>query len=282
MAVLEQATLISEEAEYGSGKHTVRRTYLVKADSSLEAQVNALAKAAPAGLTALTANTRYTDAKVSSTRFNVEISYGVASATDLRKQEEQGNPLDWEPKISYPNEESEEPYFKDTEDTPAVNSAAQPFENPPTRRRTRMVIQVEVNVPEGTFDPLVLAAYADTRNGNVVTIDGVTYPTSTLLMSAPQASAKQKWTDATTVIEYRTITFRLLIDPDNNWSDMVADTGCDELIDGKWVPIVDEYGQKVTAPVPLDGNGRKATGDGATLELVPYLASTWSNADFGG
>jgi hypothetical protein len=284
--VMEQPELQSEEAEFRDGKTTVKRTYTAKASTALEAQAAARAKAAPAGLTALSATTRYTDAAKSRTRFTVEIDYGNATASALQQQEQaETNPLDWEPKISYPTEEGEETYFEDCAETAqkVLNSAKQPFDNLRPRRRSRMVIQVEVNVADNDFDPLDIAHFADTTNNAPVTIDGVTYPANTLLMTAPQASAKQKWKTVEIVdeepqevtVEYRTITYRLLIDPDGSWLDEVADVGYDELISGKWVPIVDEHGQKVTKPFPLNGEGRKATGAPATLQFVPYYSETW-------
>ena len=280
MAIIEAPKLISEEAEWADGKPSVRRVYTVKGDSPLECQTLALAIAAPTGLVKLSANTRYTDGKASSTRFSVEISYGIADAVDLRKQEEQGNPLDWAPKISYPTETTDEPYFKDTAGTLVLNSSKQPFDNSPSRRRTRIVISVQMNVPDSTFNPLSLAAYANTTNAAAATVDGVIYPIGTLLMTAPQASEKQKHqVSPEEVIEYRTITFQLLIDPDGTWLDELADTGYDELIDGKWVPICDEHGQKVTKAFPLDGAGRKSTADPATLTFVPYFTGTWGTAD---
>ena len=279
MAITDNPKLTSEEAEWSDCKPSVRRVYSVKGANALECQVAALALAAPSGLVKLSANTRYTDAKASSTRFSVEISYGIAEAVDLRKQEEQGNPVDWAPKISYPTETTDEPYFKDTADTLVLNSSKQPFDNSPSRRRTRTIISVQTNVLNSTFNPLSLAAFANTTNATTATVDGVTYPIGTLLMSAPQASEKQKHqVSPEVVIEYRTITFQLLINPEC-WSDKVADTGYDELVSGKWVPICDELGQKVTKAFPLDGAGRKAAANPATLTFIPYFAGTWGTAD---
>ena len=286
MAITEAPKLISEEAEWSDGKPSVHRVYIVKGDSALECQNSAFAVAAPLGLARLSASTRYTDAKVSSTRFNVDIGYGIPEAKDIQKQEQQGNPMDWAPKISYPTETTDEPYFKDTAGTLVLNSSKQPFDNLKPRRRTRTVISVQMNVANSTFNPLSLAVYADTTNAAATTVDGVLYPIGTLLMTAPQASEKLKYNDTQmvegvpvgTTIEYRAITFQLLINPEG-WKDKLADTGYDELILGKWVPILDELGQKVTKAYPLDGAGRKAATNPATLTFVPYSAGTWGTAD---
>lgn len=84
------------------------------------------------------------------------------------------------------------------------------------------------------------------------------------------------------------ISLEFLFKPDD-WSITFYDVGFNEIIDGKRRAILDQAGNPVSKPVPLDGNGHAAAiGDGGSYEqfqpvplsmryLYPYKAVAMSN-----
>ena len=175
--------------------------------------------------------------------------------------------------LSTTYEESTEPYFTDrygivvTVDAetgertftpggaPVVTSSHERFENFPTRRSGKLILQWVKNYQ--TLPVLQYDAMKHMTNNEGVTIKGIVYPARSLLLLpiVSQETVEQVWN---TKYTYFVVTFRFLVDIKDLHTDKIEDRGYFEL-DGAGKPtrLVMEKGEEPpTAPLPLDGTGK--------------------------
>ncbi len=188
--------------------------------------------------------------------------------------EEEPNPLDDPPRITWDAAEGGEKWFLDHSDPPKPyqNSAGCPFQELPERKSGSFAIKVTKNM--ATFPAaLAVAARFVTNNGSV-TIDGVEFATGELLHGIPSCGPKQVRNE----IEYREVTTTFYIAPSHELE--VLDQGFQELIDDELHDIV--KGQpptRVDVPAPLNGSGRWDWDqeEPVTLTFVPYKPANFSS-----
>ncbi len=179
------------------------------------------------------------------------------------------NPLLRPPEIDYNPTELTEPYFFDESDPvkPAVNTAYEPFDEPPERDSTELELTYTRNYI--SHDPT--AATKPVVNSDPVLIDGVVYAVGTLKDFPPKATKMIEKVNGVDVTYYRkTFTIRARED---GWDHDIESRGYNELSGGAWRRITDSQGKPVTKPYPLDAAVAKAASASttpATVTLKPY------------
>lgn len=216
------------------------------------------------------------------THFDVTVQYTDPDSTVGEIQ----SPLDRPADISYGATEVNAPYFLDCS-TPAkrvVNSAGDPFEQYLEREDGEMAITITVN--EATHDAVAADAFSHTINAGPVTIDGTTFDTGTLKLSPITATKTRErvqnngfWEDFTYYKRTYVVKARK-----KGWSDKVLDVGLNErqgdLATGFTLkPILDFTQQSIKKPWPLDGSGKKQSGD-TTVPPVELEFKPYTQADF--
>lgn len=197
------------------------------------------------------------------------------------------NPLNRPPEVSWNSNETTTAYFLDNSNPPklVVNSAGEPFDNYLERETGELGIQITMN--EATFDASAADAFSHTINDGPVIIDKTTFAEGTLKLSPIQATKVKERVETdgvVMVVTYYKKTYTLKARRDG-WKDKPIDTGLNERVGNlaagfKLKPIVDVTNAPVKKPWPLNGTGRKQSGDTTvppvTLEFEPYKKATWT------
>ncbi len=192
-------------------------------------------------------------------------------------------PTNRTPVFEYDFETLQEAVTEATNGIPVVNSANMPFSPPVEKTYGLGVINIEVNksaIPN-------LGAYFNKINNATVTWDGFSYAQYTLLVTG--AKAKHVWENNTHYVSVHwTVKYNSA-----TWRRRILDAGFYELVqDGSgsgsgsgsssgginagcggsagFRHIVDNYGQPVSAPYPLDGTGRRLPCYETTPVYLPF------------
>lgn len=199
--------------------------------------------------------------------YEVTVSYSSESGSVETIENPLARPTDY----SYEDESVTEPYFRDTDDAPVVNSAGDDFQDLPERERVVGNITITRNV--ATFNDATAQGYRDKINNADKTINGVTYLARVLRIRSWTATGPHEENDVTFWTETIKIGKRV-----DTWDDFFEDRGLNELEGGQPKPITDADGQAIQLPYPLDGSGAKkanATDAPAIITRKPYAAVTF-------
>ena len=197
------------------------------------------------------------------------------------------NPLNRPPEVTWNANESTCAYFLDHSDPPkpVVNSAGEPFDNYLERETGELGIQITMN--EAAFDAAASDELSHTINAGPVIIDQTTFAEGTLKLSpitATKVSELVETEGVTQKFTYYKKTYNLKARRDG-WLDKPIDTGLNERVGDlaigfKLKPIVDVTNAPVKKPWPLNGGGKKQSGDPTVppvaLEFKPYKPAAWS------
>jgi len=172
-------------------------------------------------------------------------------------------------------EEWTEAYFIDADDKLVVNFAGDRFEDFLQRKRGSMVLQITKNL--ATFPAPTYDAIKFTTNSVAETIRGTIYPIDTLLFLPPTVN-EQYETVGETEFHYYATTFRLAADEAFH-QHTIEQRGYQQLVGdpAEKLPILDDAGEPVAAPWPLNSDGTaKAIGAAADVEAFrPYERANW-------
>ena len=182
------------------------------------------------------------------------------------------NPLSRPTQYSYEDSQAQEPYFRDTDDNPVVNSAGDDFTDLPARDSAEGVIVITRNV--ASFNDLTAEGYRNKINSANKTINSVTYATGTLRIVGWSASGPNEENGVTFWTETIRIAKRAA-----GWDHVFEDRGLNQLDDDdKRIPILDANNVQVTVPYPLNGSGAAqatpATAP-AVITFKPYEATSF-------
>lgn len=152
---------------------------------------------------------------------------------------------------------------------PVVNKAFEPFDQMPVRDTSETIITVRRN--EATHNPTLETHSRVVVNSEDVVIDGKSYAAGTLKLSPPAA---QKMTEVVggVPVTYYQKTYKLKYRP-QGWTEKIENRGYSYVSGDKRYPIVDEAGEPVTKPWPLDSFGGKlpnASSNPTILDFEPY------------
>lgn len=181
------------------------------------------------------------------------------------------NPLSQPNKYSYTSESVTEPYFRDTDNKPVVNSAGEVYAQTPQRERSYGVITITRNV--SSYDDATAESYRNLINSGSVSINGTTYAARKLRIKQYDASGPNEQNGVT----YWTETIVIAKRPEG-WDHVLEDRGLNELIDDELYPILDAKMDPVQLPWPLDGEGFACfnpTDTPAQRTYKPYTADNF-------
>lgn len=276
MAVIE-VTIIREEYAQDGNKYNGVRVYQVKTNDINDDVVDALY--ANDGTTAVDdVGDTWGSTKAKSKRatafsedlLTYEVTVEYSSETDPADSFPE-NPLSMPNQYAYSGENVTEPYFRDVDGDPVVNSAGDDYAELPQRERNPRTITITRNV--ATFDDSVAQPYIERINSSSVSINGVSYNARKCRITNYDATGPHEqngveyWTE-TIVIKCRA----------EGWDDKLEDRGLNELDSGKVKPILDTKHEPVVSPYPLNGAGVKkpnATDTPAQRTHKPYTAGAF-------
>lgn len=191
---LEQVQLVSERYANRSGTHTGTRVYAVRFDDLTFTQSDIFT--ADDGTTAIPGTGDDWDGSspasvvgrsYDSTDDQLQVTVTIEYSSSSDKQREAiENPLSRPTVYGYGENGVSEPYFRDVDDLPVVNSAGYEFADMPVRDRSIGTITATRNV--ASFDDAVAESYRDRINTSSVTINGVTYAARTLRIAGWSAT----------------------------------------------------------------------------------------------
>lgn len=276
---LESVELISEQYGVSQGTWTGTRVYAVRfddiefdqddildADDSTTA-IPSVGDAWAVGKPAKAIGKQYAS---SDDQLQVKVTVNYSS-----KQEDQSqtieNPLSRPTQYSYSDSEVTEPYFRDTDNLPVVNSAGDDFADLPQRGRSVGTIQVTRNV--ASYNDGTAESYRDLINNSSRTINGTIYLANTLRIVGWGATGPHEENGTTFWTETISVAKNV-----NGWLDTYEDRGLNQLESGKPKPILDAKNEPVTTPYPLDGSGvaqASATTAPAIITRKPYAAGAF-------
>lgn len=201
--------------------------------------------------------------------------FEVTVTWEPREFSGQPNPADPDPtalppEISFEEDVTTEPVDEDVAGDAITNSSGEPFDPPLQRPFSDPVIVIERNV--ATYNLVFWQPRLYTTNNAIVTIDGQAYATGTLRLRS--AKAKRILVGASKYYALR-IEIGVRID---GWNRRVLDQGYREQISSLtngtpvYKNIVDEQGNPVTSPVPLDGLGGVLKSEAPASDPPVYLA----------
>ncbi|MEM8783893.1 MAG: hypothetical protein AAGE65_13695 [Planctomycetota bacterium] len=197
------------------------------------------------------------------------VSYS-SKATDQATAIE--NPLARPTLYRYGGQPFTEPYFRDVDGEPNVNSAGEEFADLPQRQNATGVIEITDNV--ASFDNAANDSRRNTINGSTVAIGGQSYAEATVYVDQIEANGPFVENGVT----YYTRSVRLLT-REAGWDDVFEDRGLNELDGGELVPIKDQEGNQVQLPYPLNGSGSAAASPTATPAQIvrkPYVRASFA------
>lgn len=194
----------------------------------------------------------------------LDYSTAVEIGEDGQPQSQQ-HPLERKAKVSYRTRKYTESILNTITGHPIRNFALDPLQQDIERART--VIQISRNLPFGDafggqqpLEDLIIENYVGTTNATTflgknpreVLLDdfdteleqesGVVFWATNATFAISRITTAGTGSNATTV---------------GGWVSRKLNAGYRELINGKWVTIFDQYGQRPTRPQLLDGSGRK-------------------------
>lgn len=205
--------------------------------------------------------------------FEVTVNYSSSSEEQEQAQKTTTSPLAEPTQYSYSDQMFQEPYFRDTDDVPIVNSAGEQYAQMPTRDASRGSITITHNV--SSFNDATAEGYRNKINTASATINGHSYAARTLRVRSINATGPSERNGVT----YWKETWVILKNLDT-WDEVFEDRGLNQLdTNGEPKRILDADGIEVSKPYPLDGNGAaKAlpTDAPATGTAKPYLATSFA------
>jgi hypothetical protein len=222
-------------------------------------------------------------AKSVSAKFHSEKANVILVTVDYGEVENEGEQEDTAPwdepdEVSWEDSEGNEPFFRDVDDKPVVNSAGEPFED--FLERDSGELSVTINRNSLDYSASQSVGYRNVINSAPFTLDGASIGKGEAKMSG--ISAKTAYYEGT---KYYQITYKLKLR--ETWKVKIEDRGYNEkdtTNTGKVKPIL-----KGTPPVPvdkpwpLDGAGAKkanSTDKPSQLEFKPYKEKSFSVFNF--
>lgn len=197
--------------------------------------------------------------------FTVTVQYAT------NQNQTASNPLLQPVEISFGVEETVEDVFKDVNGKRFATSAGETFDQFLKRRKTYPTIILTRN--ESSFDPVAMAALANTVNADTVTIDGKEYIPGSLRMR-PIRGTRQVFGN----YKFYRVTIEIVVDHVNLHKTYMQDMGIYQLNGTSLEHIKDVAGLRVTKPWPLDGMGKaraKSTDDPASRVFEEYMPKVW-------
>lgn len=200
--------------------------------------------------------------------YDVTVSFSSKSEDQDQTEED---PLARDTDYDYSDSAITEPYFRDTDDNPVVNSAGEEFADLPQRERSIGRIRVTRNV--SSFSDSTAQGFRDRVNSSSVTVNGTTYAAKTLRIAGWSASGPSVengvtfWTETIDVAKN-----------EDGWEDKFEDRGLNELDSGELKPILDSEDNPVVLPYPLNGSGSAASSPTATPSQItrkPYVSGAF-------
>lgn len=165
--------------------------------------------------------------------------YTAEYDTEQEEQEEE-NPADHSPVITWSSEIYQEAVFRDKDNKAIVNSAGDYFVDPaPTRDASHLIAQIKQKV---AFVPSWVLSYQNAVNSGPITIDGLAVGAG--LAKVQRISVGEKKTEG--FYTYREVTLEIHLHKDG-WKLEPLDAGFRKLVDGKPVKV-----EGATQPVLLD------------------------------
>lgn len=152
----------------------------------------------------------------------------------------------------------DKPMGVDLAGIPVLNSAGQPFAQPPTAQRGRLILTVEKNysISDTNADVATwlqgIQIYIDSCNVG----DWFGYPAYSCRLVGVDAQPKEE-----NQVSYLAVTYRIEVsdydasDPELWTMTNILDCGYQQLVGGQLIAIQDTFGRPVTQPWPLDGSG---------------------------
>jgi hypothetical protein len=205
-------------------------------------------------------------------QLSFQVTVGYSSKSDNSGAEIE-NPLARPAQYNYGSSQSTEPYFRDTDAAPCVNSAGDDFADLPQRERSRARISITRNT--ATFNHATAYGYINKINASGVSLNGVSYAERTLRIVNYGAQGPSEENGVTYWVE----TIEIDVNEDT-WDDKFEDRGLAELASGKRKPILDATNHPITTPWPLDGAGAKKASPANTPAIItrkPYQATSFAS-----
>lgn len=161
------------------------------------------------------------------------------------------NPLTEVPRFTWESEQYQVPAVKDRNGKGVVNSAGDSFDPPPMKDKSRRIVTVTRNV---VAVPTWLLTYEDAVNSDIFVVDGFVVGAGQAKCQRVNISERMQRDG----IEYRTLTIEIHLSKDG-WKIEPLDEGFRQINPENNTERIDikdpQTGQKVTAPVQLDGAG---------------------------
>jgi len=171
------------------------------------------------------------------------------------------------------NSSVNEEYTYDTVQRPVMNTAFEPFERGPFRRKSQTTFQIQKYITAGGRSSIRNAVNTINRIARV--IDGSSFDKETLLLTEPTFAK----VSGQTIYQANF----LVIWNRDGWDDVALNVGWQQLTtDGtNREDILDAKGKPIAKPWPLGGTGRAKKGaalqptDFETIPFHPYEKSDW-------
>lgn len=188
--------------------------------------------------------------------WKVSVSYSPYDANQFPE-----DPTTWKTIVQFSGQKYERPISQDEDGTWILNSAGQPFGDPPGVDDTRPLLTFTRNELVSTYDDDLAATYRDTINNATWNgYDAYTVKCDSITTSDPQF-------DAIAQVYYYTVTYTFAINKRETWRLQVLDQGFEKLDSGVWKPIL-KNGQPPSEPALLDGSGGELAVGGTPVFLT--------------